>query len=652
MEAKPFHLQSPEGIAKEYAGNKQRIAQAMQSGLLDPTSALMAGMFIDRMRSAQFQEQGAPPTVAQQVFSPAQSAPQPGLGMPGAPQATPQMAPQQAPPPQMGMAEGGLAGLPVPDNMYDAPSTDAQQFGGGGVVAFADGGGTSTREMLADIRARKRVARTTKEYNELAADEHNLLLQMGRIKPRDVEAEARLAQLRELGAEQEQARNEGFANLERDARTRASTRMGEIRDALTPDAKPRSEGIIPDTVRGIGSVVGGIAKNWGEMFDAGGLGQAQSVTAAGPALYRNPGDKPIDPRFYASPEAWKTQPTAPAAPTAPAVPGTPPAGAPAPAHSAAYLAAKGVTPSTAPRGPGGGGRAPAVSAAPAAPALPTVQDLVGTSPGGSAPGAVDTSGFLDAYKNSVGTPPTAKTSRQDALDAYYEKQMSPEAMAKQKKEDMWTALAQMGLGMMSTKSPNFLQSVGEAGAAALPGLREAVKDRKAREAAGLQALAQSETSRSAAELQRWGLTADRADKLATFMQTERGQQMDADLRRQGFSVQARIAKMSAEADKYRADLSYRAAQEQNATSIRAAQISASARGESDNSTAKMKEYNFYSQLTPDQRKTYREVAQAGAPAPFDPRDPDDPRYKSNPGTPAEQLAKARRLTTVLTPPGR
>ena len=52
METKPFTMQSPEQIAKDYAGNKQKIAEAMQMGIVDPTAGTLAGMFIDRMRSA------------------------------------------------------------------------------------------------------------------------------------------------------------------------------------------------------------------------------------------------------------------------------------------------------------------------------------------------------------------------------------------------------------------------------------------------------------------------------------------------------------------------------------------------------------------------------------------------------------------------
>lgn len=152
--AKPFSIQSPEDIAKEYGGNKQRIAQAMQLGVVDPTAGVLAGMFIDRMRSAQMQEQAPQATVAQQVMggAPTAPAPAPSGGLGTAPQAMPQPAPPMAPaqppmgmPPEMpmGMADGGLASLPVPDAMFDEPTNGGfdDGYAGGGLVAFADGGG-------------------------------------------------------------------------------------------------------------------------------------------------------------------------------------------------------------------------------------------------------------------------------------------------------------------------------------------------------------------------------------------------------------------------------------------------------------------------------------------------------------------------------
>lgn len=171
--SKPFSLQSPENIAKEYGGNKQKIAQAMQLGIIDPTAGTLAGMFIDRMRNAQVQEAANPPTVAQQVFAPPQppgappmGGPPPGAppmgGMPpappmggppmgGMPPAPPMGAPPMgggmppAPPmgaPPMGMADGGLAALPIPESMFDEPTNGGfnDGYADGGLVAFAAAG--------------------------------------------------------------------------------------------------------------------------------------------------------------------------------------------------------------------------------------------------------------------------------------------------------------------------------------------------------------------------------------------------------------------------------------------------------------------------------------------------------------------------------
>ena len=46
METKPYRIQSPEDIAKDYGGNKQKIAEAMQMGVVDPTAGVLAGMFL------------------------------------------------------------------------------------------------------------------------------------------------------------------------------------------------------------------------------------------------------------------------------------------------------------------------------------------------------------------------------------------------------------------------------------------------------------------------------------------------------------------------------------------------------------------------------------------------------------------------------
>lgn len=158
-ETKPYNLQSPEQIAKDYNGNKQKIAEAMQLGVLDPTAGTLAGMFIDRMRAAAQMEAAPQQTVAQQVFAPpAQPAMPAGLGatpeaaammptaptnptVPMPPPGGQEMAPQA--PMMPGMAGGGLAGLYVPDNMFDEPTNGGfdDGYAGGGIVAFASGTG-------------------------------------------------------------------------------------------------------------------------------------------------------------------------------------------------------------------------------------------------------------------------------------------------------------------------------------------------------------------------------------------------------------------------------------------------------------------------------------------------------------------------------
>jgi hypothetical protein len=96
----PYMLQEPKDIAMEYGGNKQKIEQAAKMGLIDPTSAVMAGMFIDRMRNAQQEEMAPEQTVAQETF-PRMA----GLG------ATPQAAQMAQMAPQM-PTEAGVAALP------------------------------------------------------------------------------------------------------------------------------------------------------------------------------------------------------------------------------------------------------------------------------------------------------------------------------------------------------------------------------------------------------------------------------------------------------------------------------------------------------------------------------------------------------------
>ena len=96
----------PAEIAAAYGGDKRKIGRAVQMGLLDPTSAVMAGMFIDRMRASAAGEQQPQTTVAEDALNE---------------RPTPYDRPE--------VPSGGVASLPVDESMYN--------MAGGGIVAFA-----------------------------------------------------------------------------------------------------------------------------------------------------------------------------------------------------------------------------------------------------------------------------------------------------------------------------------------------------------------------------------------------------------------------------------------------------------------------------------------------------------------------------------
>ncbi len=134
---KPMSLTSPEAIASEYKGNKKAIANAARMGLIDAAAALMAGMHIDRMRSAAAEEQKADTTVVQDIFgAPMQQ------GLPQVP-----MRPQpQQPRPQMAQSQGipgaqmAAAQPQMAPGVEGLPTGNVGNYAEGGIVAFGDGG--------------------------------------------------------------------------------------------------------------------------------------------------------------------------------------------------------------------------------------------------------------------------------------------------------------------------------------------------------------------------------------------------------------------------------------------------------------------------------------------------------------------------------
>jgi hypothetical protein len=129
-------VQEIKALALKYS--KKQLANMAQTGLIDPQKAVMAGMMRDRIAKEDMQPPST--TVAQDVLGlgpQQQMAPQPQMGM----QPPPQMAQAQPqmPPPQMGApaqqppvmaASGGVTSLPI----------EVQDYAGGGIVAFGDGG--------------------------------------------------------------------------------------------------------------------------------------------------------------------------------------------------------------------------------------------------------------------------------------------------------------------------------------------------------------------------------------------------------------------------------------------------------------------------------------------------------------------------------
>jgi hypothetical protein len=90
------------------------------------------------------------------------------------------------------------------------------------------------------------------------------------------------------------------------------------------------------------------------------------------------------------------------------------------------------------------------------------------------------------YGGDVATP------YRDRLAAAAEAQLDPKAIAAQKKQDMWQAVAQFGFNMAATNSPYFMQAAGQAGAATVPFMAASSKARKAAEKDALKQLADIE----------------------------------------------------------------------------------------------------------------------------------------------------------------
>lgn len=414
-------------VAERYGGNKQKIAQAAALGALGPEGPLLAvtaGMYIDRMRAAQLQEQAPQQTVAQQVLAPQPQAqggmppqglgaaapqgavpPQGGPGLPSMPPmggAAPPPGPSAAPP--VGMAEGGylppyasggLTDLPIPDNMFDEP--DNGGYASGGLVAFASGGGArvSDEEYLRYIWNRE---------------------------------------------------NSGRGDYDRNGRpltSRAGAKYGM--QVLPSTARNPGYGVAPaaaDTPEEYNRVGRDLALAFRKRFgDAGGLAAYNMGPGAYQQVLAGNREMPAETRNYLS---------ASNAPGAGAI--------------------------------SGASAAPAKLALGATPPIPENPDL-GALLG---PKMVEGGDLFDRIM------PKRSTEGQDMMKAEAKKDLDPAEQKKDKDYDMWSTLAEIGFNMASSNSPYFLQAVGAAAAAALPGARAAKKEREAKRREAIKTLADVE----------------------------------------------------------------------------------------------------------------------------------------------------------------
>lgn len=410
METKPYRIQSPEDIAKDYGGNKQKIAQAMQLGIVDPTAGVLAGMFIDKMRAGQMQEMAPQQTVAQQIMAPQPAAPQmPAGGLGATPQAAPQMAPQMPPqaapsmdpsamgaaPPQ-GMAEGGLyeapymkggglSELPVPDTMFDEQRDGS--YADGGLVAFASAG---------EVGAGNPVGPTG--WGDFFEEQVTQWVPGVRVTSRQRSADK-------------------------------NAQVGGVKGSyhLTNNARD----FVPPSGMSMGQLAATLKGKFGAGYDI--LNEGDHVhVEPGAALGRMVrAGKAFDPSAVGKLRLAEQAPGAPTAPVASGIPGVP--------------------------------------------APESLETLIGKA--------------TPAYDKLM---PAPKREARDALLAYAKELGDPEQIKKQANEDKWMTLAQIGFNMAASNSPYLLQAVGAAAAAALPGAKEAKKEREAKKRESLRMYAEIE----------------------------------------------------------------------------------------------------------------------------------------------------------------
>lgn len=216
-------LDPSSALAEKYKGNRQILEQAVlgrSAEPIDPYSALRALQKLNvadryEMMQKAMQGQPNPPSIAEQTVAQAAQAQAP------------------APAPQAPQS-GGLAAMPVPEDSFN--------MAGGGLVAFADGGATSYRELISEME----YPEATPEERAAARAEYESLI--GEVsKPEEFYGKRaeQIEGMREMGP-QEMEQQKGLAALQA--------------------AAAMSQG--SDFTRGLGGALGAFGETYGKAVDA------------------------------------------------------------------------------------------------------------------------------------------------------------------------------------------------------------------------------------------------------------------------------------------------------------------------------------------------------------------------------------------------
>ena len=490
--SKPFGAQSPEQIAKDYGGNKQKIAQAMQMGIVDPTVGTLAGMFIDRMAAGAAQSQAPQGTVASQVFNPQTPAAQaPGGAGPGglppvpsAPQAPPaNAAPPMPPQAPQGMADGGMvafdagggvAGLPIPDDMFNSSvgDSDIQHYAGGAAVGQY---GPSIEEQAfgavpnINVTSRQRSAAHNAQVGGVGNSFHMTNNARDFTPPKGMSMDALFKQLGHLYGSEYDVINEGdHVHVEPGKRLAAGRSTPAAAPKGLAAATPAAPTATPAT-----AAPAGLAAAMLPVEDMSAMREQMAM------LSKSRADDLAAAKRERRQATWAALGQRGLAMLMP---------------QGASMAEGGEVPSYA-------GMGSPVVQAPAASLMPATKDPMDAFKPAN----------LQAMQSSISglMPQTSKYT--DLMMEDVERRRNPETMKKDRKEVANQALMNFGLALMASKNPNFLGAIGEAGIPAAAGLKADIKDLKKDAHDALIEGAQAEGMKNTAARELAGLTLQNAN---------------------------------------------------------------------------------------------------------------------------------------------